>query len=226
VGRLAQALELLVNVDYHVDMSATRLLVLGAIRTMQPVHGYEVRRELVSWRVEATTNVKPGSIYGAIRTLEKDGCIAVHGRTAGDARPERTTYVLTGEGEKEFQILLREAWWTVTPPKEPLIPALTMLLFMPRDELVRALQARINALEGELDAMSFGRAQIRDGATGADGDVPEHVREIYDFLTARARGELEWTRRLQRRLRDGAYRFAGDEGFPELGPGRGWTSQA
>ena len=33
-------------------MSATRLLVLGAIRIMQPVHGYEVRRELVSWRVE------------------------------------------------------------------------------------------------------------------------------------------------------------------------------
>jgi DNA-binding PadR family transcriptional regulator len=205
-------------------MSATRLLVLGAIRTMQPVHGYEVRRELVSWRVEATTNVKPGSIYGAIRTLEKDGCIAVHGHDSGEARPERTTYVLTGEGEKEFQVLLREAFWTHTPAKEPLIPALTMMLFLPRDELVRALQARINVLEAELDAMSFGRAQIRDGATGADGAIPEHVREIFDFLGARMRGELEWTRRFQRRVRDGAYRFAGEPGFPELGPGRGWSA--
>jgi DNA-binding PadR family transcriptional regulator len=207
-------------------MSATRLLVLGAIRTMQPVHGYEVRRELVSWRVEATTNVKPGSIYSAIRTLEKDGCIAVHAHEDGDARPDRTTYVLTGEGEKEFQLLLRDAWWTVTPPKDPLVPALSMMQFMPRDELVRALQARINALEGELEAMAFGRAAIKDGATGADGEVPEHVRELYDLASARAKGELQWTRRLQRRLRDGAYRFTGEEGFPDIGPGRGWVQDS
>ena len=205
--------------------SATRLLVLGAIRVMQPVHGYDVRRELLTWRLEELANVKPGSIYSAIRTLEKDGCIAVHGREGGAARPERTTYVLTGEGEKEFQVLLREAWWTVTSPKEPLIPALTMMLFMPRDELVRALQARIGALEGEIDAMQFGRAQIQDGATGAEGEIPEHVREIFDFLSARARGELEWTRRLQRRVRDGEYQFAGEAGFPELGPGQGWNAK-
>ena len=206
-------------------MSATRLLVLGVIRTMQPVHGYEVRRELVSWRIDATTNVKPGSVYGAIRTLEKDGCLAVHAREGGDTRPERTTYVLTGEGEKEFQLLLREAWWTVTAAKEPLIPALTLMLFLPRAELIRAVQARIGALEGELDAMAFGRAAIRDGATGADGGVPEHVRELYDFMTARMRAELEWSRRFQRRLREGAYRFAGEPGFPELGPGRGWQTK-
>jgi DNA-binding PadR family transcriptional regulator len=205
-------------------MSATRLLVLGAIRTMQPVHGYEVRRELISWRVEATTNVKPGSIYGAIRTLEKDGCIAVHAADGPAGRPERTLYVLTGEGEKEFQLMLRESWWTVSAPKEPLMPALTMMLFMPRDELIRALRARIGALQAELEEMSFGRGQIRDGATGAEGEIPEHVREIYDFISARARAELEWTKRFQRRLRDGAYRFAGEPGFPDMGPGRGWSS--
>ena len=58
-----------VNLDYDGRVSATRLLVLGAIRTMQPVHGYRIRRELLSWCIEETTNVKPGSIYGAIRTL-------------------------------------------------------------------------------------------------------------------------------------------------------------
>jgi hypothetical protein len=117
-------------------VSATRLLVLGAIRTMQPVHGYVVRRELVSWRLEETTNVKPGSIYGAIRTL------------------------------------------------------------------------------------------VKDGATGADGDIPEHVREIVDFISMRTRAEIEWTKGLRKRLRDGAYTFAGEPGFPDLGPGRGWHSQA
>ena len=206
-------------------MSATRLLVLGAIRVMQPVHGYEVRRELISWRLEENTNVKPGSIYGAIRTLEKDGCIAVHARESDDRRPERTTYVLTGEGEKEFQLLLRTSWWSVSSSSEPLIPALSLMLHLPREELVQALQARMSVLEGHLDALSFQRAAIKDGATGADGDIPEHVREILDFVAAKARAELEWTRGLQRRLRDGAYQFAGEAGFPELGPGRGWSSK-
>src|SRR3954452_3795152 len=157
-------------------MSATRLLVLGAIRTMQPVHGYVVRRELVSWRLEETTNVKAGSIYGAIRTLVKDGCVAVHERSGGDERPERTTDVLTGEGEKEFQLMLREAWWKVSAPKEPLSPARTMPLSLPREELIRALETRIAALEGSLDAMLFQRSTIKDGATGEAGDIPEHVR--------------------------------------------------
>jgi DNA-binding PadR family transcriptional regulator len=203
-------------------MSATRLLVLGVIRIMQPVHGYEVRRELISWRLEDRTNVKPGSIYGAIRTLEKDGCIAVHAHEGGDKRPERTTYVLTGEGEKEFHALLRVSWWTLSPPKEPLIPALCLMAHLPREELVRALQARTGALDAELDAISFTRAAIKDGASGAEGEIPEHVREILDFVSARTRAELDWTRGLQRRLRDGAYRFTGEGDFPELGPGRGW----
>lgn len=200
-------------------MSATRLLVLGAIRILQPVHGYQVRRELLSWRVEETANVKPGSVYGAIRTLEKDGAIAVHGHASGGGRPDRTTYVITGEGEQEFQLLLRETWWTVKSATEPLMPALCLMPFMPRDELIRALHARISALESQLEATAFMRATIPDGATGADGQMPEHVRVVFDFMTARMRGELEWSRELQRRLRDGAYRFTGEEGFPVFGPG-------
>src|ERR1700709_1858251 len=117
-------------------MSATRLLVLGAIRIMQPVHGYDVRRELLSWRLEELANVKPGSIYSAIRTLEKDGCIAVHSRESDNDRPDSTTYVLTGECEQQFFVLLRQSWWSVTQSVDPLIPGLCLMPFMPREELV------------------------------------------------------------------------------------------
>jgi DNA-binding PadR family transcriptional regulator len=192
--------------------SATRLLVLGAIRIRQPVHGYEVRRELVSWRLEETANIKPGSIYSAMRTLEKDGCIAVHSSESVPRRPEKTSYVTTPEGEKEFQLLLREAWWTVREPAEPLIPALCLMPFLPREELIRALQARITKLESDVEANGFIRGTIRDGATGADGEIPEHVREILDFAVSRSRGEIEWARSFQRRLRDGAYAFVGEGG--------------
>ena len=201
--------------------SATRMLVLGSIRILQPVHGYDVRRELLTWRLDEIANVKPGSIYGAMRTLEKDGCIAVHSRESGERKPKRTMYMLTGEGDKEFLLMLRAAWWTVTAPTEPLIPALCLMPFMDRDELVRALQARLGRLEGELDSTAFSRRSIRTGASGADGEVPDHVREIFEFRTAHLRAELDWTRGLQKRLREGAYRFSGEEGFPRVGPGLG-----
>ena len=197
-------------------MSATRLLVLGVIRILQPVHGYDVRRELVSWRLEELSNVKPGSIYSALRTLERDGCIAVHDRASEDSRPERTTYVMTGEGEQEFQILLQQTWWNVTMAVEPLAPALCLMPFMRRDELTAALKSRISQLQGTIVSTAFIRDSIRDGATGADGQIPEHVREILDFVSARTKAEIEWARALQRRLRDGAYRFTGEDGFPEI----------
>lgn len=202
-------------------MSATRLLVLGAIRIAQPVHGYDVRRELLSWRLEELANVKPGSIYGAIRTLAKDGCIAVHSRASAESRPERTAYVMTGEGEKEFQLLLRQSWWNVTTASEPLIPALCLMVFMPRDELIGALQARIGQLQGRLDGTSFTRGLIEDGATGADGGIPEHVREVLDYVSGRDRAELEWTRGFLDRLRSGSYTFADEGGFAPPAPGVG-----
>jgi DNA-binding PadR family transcriptional regulator len=202
--------------------------VLGAVRIMQPVHGYDVRRELLTWRLEAWTNVKPGSVYSALKTLEKDGLIAV--AVAGPAgpdpgaassRPERTSYVLTGEGEKEFQVLLRGAWWRVERAAEPLVPALSLMFAMPRAELAAALQSRLGQLEGKLAELRFLRASIRDGATGADGEIPEHVREILDFGTARTRGELDWSKSLLRRLRAGRYVFADEPGGFQLGPGKG-----
>lgn len=193
----------------------TRLLVLGIVRISQPVHGYDVRRELQSWRLDEWTNSQPGSVYSALKTLERDGLLAVVDRTAGAGHPDRTEYTVTGEGEKEFKLMLRSAWWTVESSAEPLVPALSLMVFLPRDELVAALAARANQLEAKLDQMRFLRGSIRDGATGADGDIPEHVREIVDFFSARTKAELDWSRTLAKRLRDGAYTFS--EEWPESG---------
>ena len=63
--------------------SATRLLVLGCVRIFQPVHGYFLRRELVSWEVERWAHIHPGSIYNALKTLTKAG------PAGGDREPGR-----------------------------------------------------------------------------------------------------------------------------------------
>ena len=188
--------------------------MLGIVRILQPVHGYDVRRELLSWRIDGATNSKPGSVYSALKHLEKDGLVAVSGTTKQPGVPARTEYVLTAAGEQELAVLLRSAWWDVELPAEPLIPALCLMQYLPRDELVAALTSRIGQLESRIDQQRSFRASIRDGATGAGGEVPEHVREIMDFATARLRSEVDWARTFVQRLREGTYELAGERPPP------------
>ena len=211
----------LVQLDYAAGMSSTRLLVLGVVRFAQPVHGYDVRRELLSWRLEDVTNVKPGSIYSALKTLERDGFIVAVGQDRDGSRPERTQYELTAEGDKEFHHLLRRAWWEVTPAVEPLVPALSMFLSLPRAELISAVESRIEQLRGQERQLTFYEATVKVGATGAEGDTPDHAREILLYLIAQIRADITWSRGFRRRLQDGAYLMAGETGAPERGPGRG-----
>ena len=67
--------------------SATRLLVLGCVRIFQPVHGYFLRRELVSWEVDRWAHVHPGSIYNALKSLTKAGLLEEVGVVAEGPRP-------------------------------------------------------------------------------------------------------------------------------------------
>ena len=56
----------------------TRLLVLGAVRLFEPVNGYQIRRELLSWGVEEWANIAPGSIYHGLSTLAERGHLVRH----------------------------------------------------------------------------------------------------------------------------------------------------
>src|SRR3954452_16732179 len=93
-------------------MSVTRLLVLGAVRIFQPAHGYLVMRELQSWQVDEWANLKPGSIYNALRSLTKQGMLV---EEAGEKGGGKTVYRLTDDGETEFQRLIRDAIWQLHP---------------------------------------------------------------------------------------------------------------
>jgi DNA-binding PadR family transcriptional regulator len=180
-------------------MSSTRLLVLGAVRIFQPVHGYDVRRELLTWRVDQWANVAPGSIYNALKTLTKDKFLKVVGTGQIGGRPERTQYSLTPDGEKEYQTLLRATWWKVAPPLDELMPALCFMPSLSAAELNAALEHRITALEGALKHLEFSRKEIHPPET------PEHVKELYDRMHAILNAEIPWARTLIGRLGRGTY---------------------
>ena len=87
-------------------MSATRLLVLGVVRMHGSAHGYQVRRELLTWSADKWANVAPGSIYHALKKMETENLLEVASTDTHPGGPDRTAYRLTPDGETEFQLLL------------------------------------------------------------------------------------------------------------------------
>jgi DNA-binding PadR family transcriptional regulator len=182
--------------------SSTRLLVLGVVRIFQPVHGYDVRRELLSWRADEWASVNPGSIYHALKTLERDAFLRVAEVDSNGNRPARTAYELTKDGETEFFQLLREALWRTDTSGLPLRAGLSFFPYLHRDELVAMAQSRIAQLEAAWTSWGYTmqKTELK----------PEHVRENLYLGQAQVAGELEWAKAFLDRLKQGCY-TVGDE---------------
>ena len=83
----------------------TRLLLLGAVAIFEPVNGYQIRRELLSWGVESWANIKPGSIYNGLATLAQRGDLVRH--DLRDGTRQVAVYELSDQGRAEFRTPLR-----------------------------------------------------------------------------------------------------------------------
>lgn len=187
--------------------STTRLVVLGAVHQFQPVHGYFLRRELMTWHVDEWANIQPGSIYNALRSLEKDGYVAENTTEAEGKRPARTTYTITPEGEVEFLRLFRSALWEVEVfDTKPVMSIVSFMHVLSRREVIEALEHRI----GKIDAIVLSNAyNIED--TARSSTTPDYVREIFELSTIRLRAEQQWARDLRDRLLAGEYVFADEK---------------
>ncbi|WP_433336891.1 PadR family transcriptional regulator [Spirillospora sp. CA-294931] len=191
-------------------MSATRLLVLGGVRAFGRAHGYEIRRELLSWGSDEWANVNPGSIYHALRQLAKEGLLLAHEVEESDAGPPRADYEITEAGEREFLRLLRDALGTVdTRRPELLSAALGFLTELSRDEAIVLLDRRLEGLAGW-------RASVTPHLAEAEG---HHLGELLGWWAYSADAAAEWTRGLIERLRGGAYTMAGEKPSGEAGQG-------
>lgn len=187
-------------------MSGTRLLMLGAVRIFQPVHGYFVRRELLTWRVDQWASLNPGSIYNALRTLARDGFLEELGTESAAGRPARTSYRLTDDGEQEYLTLLRDALWRVHQQDPRLLyTALSFMVSLSREEVEAALEHRI----AQIDAAHAGLPFILSGGKAIPGK-PMHWTEAYRLGDARLQGERAWAVECLTRLRAGEYTFAGE----------------
>jgi DNA-binding PadR family transcriptional regulator len=203
-------------------VSPTRLLVLGVVRIFQPVHGYWVRRELLSWGVQDWGHVNPGSIYHALRAMARDGAIeeVATDEVAGEVhggRPARTSYRLTLDGEQEFFGLLRTALWTLDDDPTTVLAGLCFMITLPRDEVVEAMRTRSGLLEAKVQV-----AERNMGHAVGARLAPPHSAEVVAVQVARWRAEQAWAVDLADRVRAGALRFRPEPGWDDPPGVDGW----
>ncbi|WP_017596018.1 PadR family transcriptional regulator [Nocardiopsis potens] len=206
-------------------MSATRLLVLGVVRSWGRAHGYQVRRELLSWGVEQWASVKPGSIYHALRQLLKTGALRTAGVEESGEGPERTLFEVTEAGEDEFRRLVARALSDGGAKPEVFGAGLVFMTCLPREQVVPLLEHRLHELEAEL------RSSESLLAPEVLGYKPAHVAELFQWWARSAEASVRFNRELLDRVRGGAYTMAGEPGAafgepPAGGPPAGEPERA
>ena len=170
------------------------MMILGIVQWAQPVHGYDVRRELLSWSADKWANVQPGSIYHALRKLAEEGLLRAVSTEQVGSRPARTLYELTDKGAAEFQTLLRGNWWHLADRPDPFMAAFAFLPAMPREEAAAALRNRAIQLRAGVQQLEAAMA-----ADWADRK-PVYVSWMWDLSMARAEAEIAWCERTAKKI--------------------------
>lgn len=191
------------------------MMILGLVQWMQPVHGYDVRRELLSWSADKWANVQPGSVYHALRKLTEEDLLREVATEQVGARPARTTYEITTKGEAEFLTLLRNNWWNLAAPPDPFMAAFSFLPALPRQEAAAALRNRANQLRSGIDQLQAAMA------TNWSTAKPTFVSWMWDLTIDRSEAEIAWCARTAKRIESGeSYQPPGTQAPPA-----GWTAE-
>ncbi|MEV1128400.1 PadR family transcriptional regulator [Agromyces sp. NPDC049794] len=186
-------------------MTATRLLILGAVRERGVAHGYQVRRDLQSWGAQLWGSIQQGSIYHGLRKLRDDGLLV---ETAAEAAggPARTSYSVTEAGEVAFRDLLETALSSEEPDLAMTIAGIGFMTELTRERAIELLHARVDAY------VEWRSRVVGEYERHSDEDWQHHAEAI-KLWAYTADSALAWTNALIDRLEAGAYTMAG-EGAP------------
>jgi DNA-binding PadR family transcriptional regulator len=199
--------------------TSTRMLLLGAVQLFEPVNGYQIRRELVSWRVDEWAHINPGSIYSGLETLARAGHLARHSLVEGNRTV--SVYTTTEEGRAEFRQLFAQAVRTHDRGSaRGFTTALSLAPLVDRQVFLGLLEERLLAVDALL-------AEGEALASSPAGVLPPHLPPLIGLWQAQAATERTWLVDTIAAIRAGSGAYAVDTADwvpPADDPG--WAMQA
>jgi DNA-binding PadR family transcriptional regulator len=151
-----------------------RLLILGVLHRGD-FHPYEIRRRLEAAMVECYIDVDVGTLYYAVRQLEKEGLISAvaHERVARGGM--RTIYRVTPAGRTEFREGLHRQFEVEGPVSQTLYGALLFLHLADLAVVEAALRRRIDRLDDLIDKLRPIREELAPVISTGGEHLLEHL---------------------------------------------------
>jgi DNA-binding PadR family transcriptional regulator len=156
-------------------VNPTRLFVLGALARHGPMYGHQIRRDARLDRTELWSEVKPGSLYGALHRMADEGLVQALRTEQDGNRPARTVYEITDEGRKELQALRSEAFRQVGLRPDPVDLAVAMSDELAEEELRGLVEDRRRTLATQLEFFTHERARGWADESPSDDLILRHA---------------------------------------------------
>jgi len=153
-----------------------RLLILGVLHRGD-FHPYEIKRRLEAAMVECYIEVDVGTLYYAVRQLEKNGLIDAVAEERVARGGVRTIYRITDEGRAEFQRGLQAQFEREGPVSRTLYGALLFLHLADPASVKSALRRRIERLNELIEELKPIGIQLAPILSTGGRHLLEHIGE-------------------------------------------------
>jgi DNA-binding PadR family transcriptional regulator len=162
-------------------MTVARLVTLGALEQLGEGSGYDITQHLSQKMIDRWTDIKPASIYHAIRQLEKEGAITVVAQTKEGRFPPKTIYTLTEAGRQQFDDLQAEAFLGLYPQFYGFKLALKFNTRRSAAEIAQFAIRAMAVIDGILASMDayLGTLDPASAQYAADAFFIEHDRRLF-----------------------------------------------
>jgi DNA-binding PadR family transcriptional regulator len=184
------------------------LFILGTLAASGPLHGHQIRQQAQADRTEIWTDIRVGSVYGALKRLASEGLIReVRTERVGN-RPERTIYEITSEGSRALSAVRYAALRDVAHHPDPFDLALAQSRDLAEEDLDQIVAHRLAGLRVQA-------ASMRHHTETADPYVNEAERMVLRHLVERLDAEVRWHEELAARVPKIAADFRDGVGAPQ-----------
>lgn len=192
----------IVNVDYitmtklGVRQMLTRLVVLGCLMQW-PMSGYQIQLILQVSQTEQWAGILPGSVYHALKKLEKEGMVILKG-TEKTGNRLKSIYEISPAGKDEFSKLLKEAW------QKPCLHfpsniygAVSFLDDTQLKEVLPLIDKQVDMLKDELEEWNDGEIAK---AKFCNAELPDYMKAIFENGRKHIELDIELLKKLQKTL--------------------------
>lgn len=167
-------------------VNVAQLVVLGALEQLGRAGGYDIVQELDRKMVHKWLDLKPGSIYHALRQLEKEGAVEPVEQTREGRYPTKTLFEITGEGRERFDTLQEEAFLGIFPQFYGFKVALKFNTRRSAAEIERFANRAVEAIDAHLAIMDEYLDTLDPSSRRHEEDAffIEHDRRLYQVEKA------------------------------------------